>query len=327
MKMALSTLAVCGLIAAPAMSASGDALSFDLSPWKITIPDSQLDYYGSGKPGTAAELLPAQCNDRRDVLSSQSTVKGLSDAAYFEVVDGRAHFRADMGRGVTTENSNYIRSELRELFNVDAESRNPCSTSTANTSWFINDEATGTSTHTLASTLRIDSYPDRAVTNEMPKVVVGQVHGWKVKQALVKLQWEGDDKPVRVILNQDFFLDNKSCNSELAKTTGCDQWSFSVEMGQYQAGDEWSYEITVDDKAIYLMTRDADGSNKVERTLNWGETTQDRDGRDVSLVNEWAAGEVAYYFKAGIYPQFRPAAKYAGQVFDVSFSDINLTHK
>ncbi|CAM4214894.1 polysaccharide lyase family 7 protein [Vibrio agarivorans] len=324
---ALPALAVCSVMIAPAFSAANDQHSFDFSPWKITIPDSQVDYYGKGKASTAAELLPVQCRDSREVLGHSSRISGSNDVVYFEVTEGRAHFRADMGRGVTTENSNYIRSELRELFNVKSQDKNPCSTSTDKTSWFINDVSTGTKKHTLSSTLRIDEYPDREVTNEMPKVVVGQVHGWQVKQALVKVQWEGNDKPVRVILNQDFFLDNKSCSSDLAPSTGCEQWPFSVEMGLYEAGSDWTYDITVDDKGIYLMTNDAEGGNKVERVLPWGETFEDRDGRNVTLSNQWVEGSIAYYFKAGIYPQFRPNKKFEGQLFDVSFSKIELTHK
>lgn len=328
MKMTLPALAVCTLMAAPAFSADHQGTDIDLSPWNITIPDSQVEFYGKGRANSAAELLPPQCNDSRQVLTENSKVVGTNnDVTYFEVIDGRAHFRADMGAGVTTENSKYIRSELRELFNVDTEKRNPCSTSNNDTSWFVNDSATNTSLHTLASTLRIDAHPDRAVTNEMPKVIVGQVHGYKIKQALVKLQWEGDDKPVRAIINQDFFLDNKSCNSELAKSTGCDKWSFSVNLGQYDKGEEWSYDITMDDQAIYLMTSKADGSEKVERTLEWGSTFEERSGREVTLSQNWTNADVAYYFKAGIYPQFRPNAKFAGEVFDVSFSEIELTHK
>ncbi|GAL12231.1 alginate lyase precursor [Vibrio astriarenae] len=148
----------------------------------------------------------------------------------------QAHFRADLGGGESTPNTSYIRSEMRELFNVDYDMDNPCSTSTDRTSWKILDEATGTRTHTLSSILTVEEHPDSRI-GDLPKVIVGQVHGWEIKQALVKMQWEGIDRPVRAILNQDFFRDNVECTDDLAEKTGCDQWPFSVELGTYDKGE------------------------------------------------------------------------------------------
>ncbi len=324
----IPALAACGFILSTTFVANVNAFSGDVKTWKLTIPESQYEYYGSGSDSTAAELKPAACNSSVQTLSSSTRVVGNSNGTtFFEIKDGRAHFRADMGGGVTTPNTNYIRSELRELFNLDYSDSNPCSTSSDDTSWKINDTATGTTSHTLTSILRIDQHPDTTVIDQNPKVVVGQVHGWEIKQALVKVLWEGDTKPVRVIMNQDFFHDNIKCSDDLDSKTGCYSWPFSVEMGTYPSGEEWRYDIRLDESGVYLMTQSADGSNKVEHNLGWGQNYPDKNGDQITLSSGWNSNDVAYYFKAGIYPQFKPVSKYAGEVFDVSFSKINLFHR
>ncbi len=269
---------------------------WDLNQWKITLPASKNDWYGSG--GTsAAEVTPCD-----DFSNDSNLYSNKVDLSFFEVIDGRMHFRADMGYGTTTTNSSYIRSELRELFNRGSS----CSTSSDATSWKINDTATGTTTHRLTSTLRIEKYPN--ISGQDPKVIVGQVHGYKIDQALVKLLWEGNSKPVRVILNRDFEQNNSSCSS------GC---NFSVDMGTYAAGKDWTYTIEVNGEGVLLKTQYADGSNAKSHTLKWGD----------KLVEAWADSKYAYYFKAGIYPQFKPNSSYVGKTFDVSFSEVNITHQ
>ncbi|GAL12230.1 alginate lyase precursor [Vibrio astriarenae] len=47
----------------------------------------------------------------------------------------------------------------------------------------------------------------------------------------------------------------------------------------------------------------------------------------MTLVNSWADNDLAFYFKAGIYPQITPNAEFSDQVFDVGFSQINLFHR
>lgn len=304
------------------MNKSDTDKNWDIDQWKITIPASKDDWYGSG--GTsAAELEPAHCHSSKDTLSNDSRLwfspAGIS---FFDVSDGRMHFRADMGYGTTTENSNYIRSELRELFN--AQALNTCSTSRDNTSWKIHDKATGTTKHTLISTLNVEGYPD--IQGQDPKVIVGQVHGWKIKQALVKVQWEGDNKPVRVILNQDFYKDNQSCSSGTPDYPQCQYWPFSVNMGTYASGEDWQYTISIDEGGIRLITQSEDGSNRVSHYLEWGKLYFDTNNGTVEMSKNWADDDVAYYFKAGIYPQFRPDKAYKGNVFDVSFKDVMISH-
>ncbi|MGR5166101.1 polysaccharide lyase family 7 protein [Vibrio astriarenae] len=304
------------------------ATGWDIDQWKITIPASKDDWYGSGG-SSAAELVPAHCNDSsKQVLNDNSDIVyneyDSGDISFFNVSQERMYFRADMGYGTSTSNSSYIRSELRELFN--AENLGTCSTSNQDqmTSWFIDDSATGTKEHKLTSILRIEDYP--IISGQDPKVVVGQVHGWEISQALIKVLWEGENKPVRVIMNQDFFTDNEKCDSS-NPVNNCDNWSFSIELGTYAANVDWQYEIIVDEEGIYLATLDslAGESSREDITIHWGEAFTDKNGDSVTMTENWK--DEAYYFKAGIYPQFKPDSDYVGERFDVSFSTINIDHQ
>ncbi|MDR9825487.1 polysaccharide lyase family 7 protein [Vibrio sp. FNV 38] len=297
--------------------------TWDINQWKITIPASKNDWYGSGGT-TAAELEPAHCRSSKDILDNSADLWfSNANISFFNVDDNRMHFRTNMGYGTTTANSNYIRSELRELFN--AQTVNTCSTSRSNTSWFINDTATGTTKHTLRSALRIEEYP--TINGQDSKVIVGQVHGWEIKQALVKILWEGEHKPVRVILNKDFYKNNQSCSSGTPSYPACQNWSYSVDMGTYSANVDWQYYIEVDNNGILLETMYDDGSNKHNHLIPWGEAYPDRNGNLVTLTEKWTDSDVAYYFKAGIYPQFKPDSDLFDKNFDVSFKHIELSHR
>nr|QIH43234.1 polysaccharide lyase family 7 protein [Vibrio ziniensis]QOT69927.1 alginate lyase [Vibrio ziniensis] len=303
-------------------------LEWDINKWKLSIPVTKKDWNTKNNSTTVADFSPEHCfnspQSESFVLTNQTNLAyryptGL--ISFFKVEDQRLHFSADMGYGVTTANSNYIRSELRELFNTDSVST--CSTNTSNTSWKVNDSATQTHRHTLTSTLRIDEYP--SVLGQLPKVVVGQVHGWEIKQALIKILWEGDDKPVRVQLNQSFFTNNKACKNN---ESNCNAWPFSIEMGTYASKIDWQYQIVVDDNGLQITTQQTDGSQRVQRNLYWGQPfSKTKEGKKVTMDSKWANDDIAYYFKAGIYPQFKPTPSYANQRFSVSFSQIEVSHE
>ncbi|MDR9826878.1 polysaccharide lyase family 7 protein [Vibrio sp. FNV 38] len=290
--------------------------TWDLDEWKLTIPASKDSWYGEGGD-SAAELEPERCYSSKDVLNDESNVYDESiGLSYFNIVDDNLHFRADMGFGTSTTNSSYIRSELRELYVSDDDP--DCSTSDEDTSWYLDDTRTEKTIHTLSAALTINDYPDISFDEQRPKVVLGQIHGWKINQALVKLLWEGGDKPVRVILNDSFERNNNDCDE-------CDP--FSVTLGTYQADEEWQYTIRADEDGVFLATYDSDGSNMYSHQIDWGSEYADMNGDTVSLSNEWTDSDIAFYFKAGIYPQFKPSDEYQGQVFDVSFSTLNIEHK
>jgi hypothetical protein len=258
-----------------------------LDDWKLTIPETYATFYsGVTKELTAnaidvdkaAEILPSECS----VDGSALTAATKND--YFWADEKGWHFRTPLEGGATTPNSTYIRSELREL----AGNWKPCGdTSLAN--WSYGGE------HTLVATLSLDEIPAKpvkkdGVTPDAPKVVLGQIHAHDIDAATVKLLWEGNDKPVRVILNK---------NTEKS--------AFSVSLGNI--GDPtkpWSYLIKMTDKGIELS------AGGVTKKLSFGN----------ELDNVWK--DQTFYFKAGLYPQVN---KESGGAFAATFSKLSIDHK
>ena len=258
---------------------------------------SKDDYYGTGGD-SAAELIPADC-------SGKTRLSNDTNEPYFWVDDSdeRMYFQVNLGdSGATTINSSYVRSELRELYHY--QTQDPCSSSNQN--WAINQQ------HQLSSSLRIEQYPQ--INGQDPKVIVGQIHAYQIKQALVKLQWDGPNKPIRAILNDSFAPNNDSCDS-------CQ--SFSVELGTVDAGTQWHYDIVANQQGLTITTEI--NNTTTARTLAWGEPVLAKDGKYYSLTEAWL--EETYYFKAGIYPQIQPDEDYQNQIFEVSFDKITIQHQ
>lgn len=115
----------------PGVSPGGN---FNLSVWELQLP--------TGSPGSPTTIPPSQLEG----------ASGYSNPAYFwsDKVDGSMTFW-DPESGVTTPNSNYARSELREM-NSNGSAAD----------WALSG------THTLSATLRVVS-----VTSN---VCVGQIH-------------------------------------------------------------------------------------------------------------------------------------------------------
>ena len=239
---------------------------FDWDGWKVTMPVNGETYYNDGNTDSAAELLPSNCSD--ETFDSK-----LSNDYFWSDSEG-LHFKVAMNLDGKTPNTSYIRSELRELYKWS-----PCdSTSTANWSYGGN--------HTLEATLRIDDYND-----DSPKVVVGQVHGHDIDYATIKLHWEGDDKPIRVIYNEK---PSKSSSED-------------IDLGYVDSSGFWSYKIKMTSSGIELT------AGGVTKTLKFGE----------ELSNDWKDED--FYFKAGLYPQEKPSSS-SKDVYEATFSEVVATH-
>ncbi len=131
----MATLAACGSsngsLVRPAASVSPGG-AFDLSRWELQEP--------VGAPGSPTTILP----------SALEGPSGYHDA-YFYLDDAGAMTFWDPENGVTTADSSYPRSELREM-NADATTAN----------W----PASGT--NTLSATVAVTQVPDH--------VCIGQIH-------------------------------------------------------------------------------------------------------------------------------------------------------
>ncbi|WP_394132227.1 polysaccharide lyase family 7 protein [Shewanella maritima] len=270
---------------------------WNIEQWKLTLPVSRDDFYGTGGD-SAAELIPADCSGKQR-LSNETEL----DYFWVDHHDERMYFQVNLGdEGATTTNSSYVRSELRELYNYQTENR--CSSSNQN--WQFANQ------HSLSGTLNIEQYPQ--ISGIDPKVIVGQIHGYQIKQALIKLQWDGPNKPVRAIFNDTFLPNNQSCDH-------CQ--SFSVSLGTVDANNTWSYDIVADQQAVTINTH-INGTTQSQR-LAWGEPVLANDGNYYTLDPSWL--QERYYFKAGIYPQIKPDTSYQNQIFTVYFDQIAINHE
>ena len=117
--------------------------NFDLSHWKCTLPD-----------GTATEISPSRL------------VGGYTSEFFYTGSDGAMTFWCPVTGG-TTPNSQYPRSELRELIDPRSSSRN----------WSLNG------THILRAGCKVLQAPSGG------KVIIGQIHGYDAPP-LIKLQWD-----------------------------------------------------------------------------------------------------------------------------------------
>lgn len=215
----------------PSLPPSGN---FDLSQWKITLPTSKNDYFGSGG-SAAAEIQPDQCSN--SLYTGNGLDEGFEDYDYFYTgSDGAMVFVTPLTGGAVTTNTSYVRSELRELYNWS-----PCDSDGA-ANWAPSGK------HVLRGTLRVTDYE----TSD-PQTVVGQIHAKESSYALVKLQWDGPNKDVRAIINKS------------ASSGG----SFSLDFGLIPGTDEWSYIIELEDDTVTISV--TLGNQTETRSVRFGE--------------------------------------------------------
>lgn len=243
-----------------------ETTGFDWDGWKVTMPVNGDTYYGDGNTSSAAEIQPSGCTD-------ETFDTDLANEYFWSDSEG-LHFKVPMNLDGKTPNTSYIRSELRELHDWS-----PCGT-TSEANWAYGGE------HSLKATLRIDDF-----NADTTKVVVGQIHGHDISYATIKLHWEGDSKPIRVIYN----------------TTPNSSSSESVNLGYVDSSTFWSYDITMTDTGIELT------AGGVTETLTFGD----------ELSNDWK--DETFYFKAGLYPQEKPDED-SSDIYEATFSEVTVSH-
>lgn len=255
-------------------SSSGGSSNMDLSKWKLTLPVSKNSYFGSGG-SSAAEILPGNgCNDDDSIDPLDD---GFNDFSYFYTQNDELVFVTPLLGGGSTPTSSYVRSELRELYNWS-----PCGDDGA-ANWSPNGK------HVLSGTLKVTDY-----YSSDPQTIVGQIHAKDSSKALLKLQWDGPNKDVRAIVNEDPSSGNP----------------FSLDFGLIPGTGEWSYVITLED-----------GKMTIAVTVNGSTVTKSVTFGSGDMSDDW--NDHVYYFKAGNYAQ---ADKDSGGNFEVRFSELSTSH-
>jgi hypothetical protein len=169
--------------------------NFDLSLWELQLP--------TGSSGSPTTVAPAQLEGPN----------GFQDSYFHTSSSDGAMTFWDPENGVTTTNSNFPRSELREM-----------TSSGAAANWF----APGT--HTMTATLRVTQVPDH--------VCVGQVH----------LGSGGSSKP----LFELFYYANGDIEMAIEQSpAGGNEVLYNV--GNVPLGTQWSYVLGVSGSTISLV--------------------------------------------------------------------------
>ncbi|MEY9856128.1 hypothetical protein ABH935_001732 [Catenulispora sp. GAS73] len=169
--------------------------NFDLSVWELQEP--------TGSPGSPTTISPSQLEG----------ANGYQDSYFYTDPNDGAMTFWDPENGVTTPNSNYSRSELREM-NSDGSAAN----------WF----AAGT-TNTLSATLKVTQVPNH--------VCVGQIH----------LGSGGSTKPLLEL----FYYANGDIKMAIEQTPAGGNEVLTY-VGNVPVGTQWSYVIGLSNSTISL---------------------------------------------------------------------------
>ena len=169
--------------------------NFNLSLWELQLP--------IGSAGAPTTILPAQLEG----------AGGFQDSYFYtDTTDGAMTFW-DPENGVTTANSSYARSELREM-----------TSSGAAANWFP------AGNHTLSATLKVTQVPNH--------VAVGQIH----------LGSGGSTKPLLEL----FYYSNGNVVMSIEQTpAGGNSVPYTV--GNVPLGTKWSYTIGLSGSTISLV--------------------------------------------------------------------------
>ncbi|NUP48719.1 MAG: polysaccharide lyase family 7 protein [Catenulispora sp.] len=169
--------------------------NFDLSLWELQLP--------TGSAGSPTTIPPSQLEG----------ANGFQDSYFYTASGDGAMTFWDPENGVTTPNSNYSRSELREM-----------TSSGAAANWF----APGN--HTLSATLKVTKVPNH--------VCVGQIH----------LGSGGSTKPLLEL----FYYANGDIKMAIEQTpAGGNEVLYTV--GNVPLGSKWSYTIGLSGSTISLV--------------------------------------------------------------------------
>lgn len=187
--------------------------NFDLTQWKLTLPD-------------ASEISP----------SSLSNGYEHSSWFYTDSSTGGMVFRSP-NIGDSTENSSYTRSELREMLNPSAGTKsygNNWVTSTSSSS--VKAQAGGVD-GTMTATLRVDKVSTTGDSSKVGRVVVGQIHAPDTEPIRLYYHKRPSDSKGAIYFGTDDLSNNNTYVDVIGGPNDLNP-SNGIALGQ-----KWSYEI------------------------------------------------------------------------------------
>ncbi|MGG1554077.1 polysaccharide lyase family 7 protein [Paenibacillus ferrarius] len=189
--------------------------NFDLSKWKITLPD-------------ASEV-------QSSALSSGYT---HPDWFYTDSATGGMVF-VSPNIGSTTTNTSYPRSELREMLNSSVD------TTSLGNNWVTSTSSTSTKSQaggvdgTMKATLSVDRVSVSGDTSKLGRVVVGQIHGPDTEPIRLYYHKRPSDSKGAIYFGTDDLSNNNTYVNVIGGPNSLNP-SNGIALGQ-----RWSYEISV----------------------------------------------------------------------------------
>lgn len=266
----------------------GTGLSPDLPPssnfkllgWNLSVP---TDTDGNG---------------RSDTISERRLAGGYEDPRFFYTAeDGGMVFRTPVAGYRTSQNTNYTRSELREMLrrgNTEISTRNRDGSPNRN-NWVFSSapqsaqDAAGAVDGTLEATLAINHVTTTGDQREVGRVVIGQIHA-------------KDDEPIRLYYRK--LPDHKRGSIYAAHEPLGEEDVFFDLLGSRSSDtvdpaggialdEKFSYRIKAEGYFLHV-TISKDGRTLAERTIDMSDSGYDR-------------ADDYMYFKAGVYNQDKTA--------------------
>lgn len=256
--------------------------NFDLISWKLDTP---ADLDGNGRSDTASET---------------DLANGFTDEFFFTGPDGGMVFRSTIGGAKTSANTNYTRSELREMLR-----RGDTSISTRGVNrnnWILGYQpdpglAVGGRNGVLRGTLAVNQVTDTGDRKQVGRVIIGQIHAESDEPARLYFRKFPENERGFIYLAHEiresddiYFPVVGPANSSPDKAPVDDA---NPENG-IALNEIFSYEITQQDARIDVIVRRGDGTGPIIGH-NFIDMREQNSGYDVP--EEWM------FFKAGSYAQ------------------------
>jgi poly(beta-D-mannuronate) lyase len=210
----------------PALPPSGN---FDLSLWKLTIPNG---------------------NDiSRTTLNAGYT---LADAFFTDPVSGGMVFRCPNIAG-TTSGSTYSRSELREMLNESAGTTNLGNNWVLGSSSAAARAAAAGVDGTQRATLSVDHVSTTGDAAKVGRVIVGQIHGPDTEIIRLYFHKRPGDARGAIYFGHDTPSNSNSYHAIIGDPDNLDP------ANGIALGERWSYEINVTGRLLTVRVTPASG--------------------------------------------------------------------
>ncbi|GHA03534.1 hypothetical protein GCM10008090_10820 [Arenicella chitinivorans] len=290
--------------------------NFDLTDWALDAPNpdngpitsSAGNVFGNG------DGFSARTQDFHFLVGEMFPG---SEPYFFTGSDGAMVFKSTVAGARTSQNTSYVRSELREMLRAGDDSISTQGVGANN--WALDHQPPnpdiGARGGRLTATLSIDQVTSTGASGQVGRVIIGQIHA-------------EDDEPLRLYYRK---LPGNTKGSIYAahEVRGGDDINFDIigsrasnaadpiDMG-IELGELFSYEINNVGAIIEVVIRRGDRDGEIIGQLEIDMDNLVAGGTGYDVIDEWM------YFKAGAYSQNNTGN---GNDFDqVRFYRLNNSH-